>query len=105
VSAVSESPAVCELCGDTFVQTTRLRLTGMNGDTATVTITEYPHRPCPRISDPHRLLVTAPADDLKHGMTLKELRDLLDRCDMADGTVRVSVNMRGGIKRITVEES
>lgn len=104
MSALSTSPAICDLCGETFVQVTRLRLDGMNGDKATVTVTDYPHRPCPAAADPPRLVVTLEALDLKKGMTLQELREAVDACDMADGTVKVLVNLRGGIKKITVEE-
>lgn len=104
MSALATSPAVCELCGETFVQVTRLRLNGMNGDKATVTVTDYPHRPCPAAEDPPRLVVTMEAADLKRGMSLQELRSVVDECDMADGAVKVLVNLRGGIKKITVEE-
>ncbi|MGI5515307.1 hypothetical protein [Streptomyces sp. CA-106131] len=105
MSTVAESPSVCELCGETYVQITRLRLIRQEGDKATITVTEYPHRPCPMIPDPSRLVVTAHADNLKQGMSLAELRSAIDECDMVDGTVRVLVNLRSGIKRITVEET
>lgn len=105
VSAMTESPSVCEQCGETFIQVTRLSLASRQGDNVTINVIEYPHRPCPANPTAPRLVQECSAVDRKVGMSLAELREFVDSCDMADGTVRVQVNLRSGIKKITVEES
>lgn len=105
MSAVTESPSVCERCGETFIQVTRLSLASREGDNVTINVTEYPHRPCPANPRAPRLVQDGVALDRKVGMSLTELREFIDACDMADGKVRVQVNLRSGIRKITVEES